>query len=702
MTIEHSKVTPLHLGRKAVVYLRQSSPRQVQENVQSQRLQYALRDKAIGLGFGDVTLIDDDLGSSAALGAKIRGGFTQLLGLVALGDVGMVLSIEVSRFSRTDKDWCHLLELCQVFGTLIADADQIYDLASMDDQLVLGIKGTLSVVELKVLKNRLMRGREEKARRGELFARLAPGYRCDGEGRIAKDPDLRIQTAIQSVFRKYRETWSARQTYKWFIDHDVSLPVNHYDSGKNTIEWQLPAMTFIRSILHNPVYAGAYVYGRRQDKMVVSDGRIVKRSGRPLAPAESRVFIRDHHEPYIDWSEFEENQRMLRSNALRFGSDESVSVIRQGHGLLCGLLRCGHCGKRMHVRYWGKSGTAARYLCPGDFQNGGAYCIGFGGATVDGRFSELLLDVISPYGVEASMKAIEQVHSEVDHECALFERQVQQLEYETQRAAEQYHAVDARNRLVAAELERRWNEKLEELDRSRKTFQEASSRRRTMTEEQKQQLLEMGGRFKQVWESEDCPRELKKKIIKTVVEEIVVQLDTSTKILKFIIHWKGGCHTQFEMEKPRSGVGKATDIEDVDLILKMADRYEDGEIARVLNKLKRKTGKGLSWNQTRVATVRTKHGMSSAPNASQRGKEILSLAQAANFCAVSDTTITKLVNAKLLPMTQASPWAPWEIQRVDLEAEPVRGIVERLRKTGKLKLQGITSEDQRPLFSENQ
>jgi DNA invertase Pin-like site-specific DNA recombinase len=203
MTNAHPKVGPQHLARKAVVYLRQSSPKQVQENLQSQRLQYALRDKARALGFIEVEVIDDDLGFSAGLGAKVREGFTQLLGAVALGAVGMVLSIEVARLSRTDKDWCHLLELCQVFGTLIADADHVYDLATMDDQLVLGIKGTMSVVELKVLKNRLLRGQEEKARRGELFRVLAPGYQYDGDNKIVKDPDLRIQTAIQWVFSKF-------------------------------------------------------------------------------------------------------------------------------------------------------------------------------------------------------------------------------------------------------------------------------------------------------------------------------------------------------------------------------------------------------------------------------------------------------------------------------------------------------------------
>jgi len=702
MTSPHPKVTSQHLARKAVVYLRQSSAKQVHENLQSQRLQYALREQAITWGFRDVEIIDEDLGSSAALGARVRDGFTQLLGRVALGEVGMVLSIEVARLSRTDKDWCHLLELCQVFGTLIADADHIYDLTTMDDQLVLGIKGTLSVVELKVLKNRLLRGQEEKARRGELFRIVAPGYQCAGEDRIVKDPDLRVQTAIQLVFTKFRENWSARQTHKWFIANQVSLPVNRCGNGKVTIEWVLPGLGWIGSILKNPIYAGAYVYGRKPTKMVVSEGRIIKRTGRLLPAEECRVFIRDHHEAYICWEEFEENRRKLRSNALRLGSDESVAVIRQGHGLLSGLLRCGRCGKKMHVRYWGKSGTDARYLCAGDYKNGGMYCIGFGGATVDRRFSQQLLDVISPYGIEASLKAIESVNSEEDGKSVVFQRQLQQLEYEAQRAFEQYNVVDARHRLVAAELERRWNEKLEEVAQVQKTLEEIANQRHTLTAEQKQQLQEMGRCFEQVWRSNACPLETKKKIIRTVIEEIVVQVDESTEMLHFIIHWKGGCHTEFQMEKPRSAVGKATDVEDIDLIRKMADRYEDGEIARVLNKMNRRTGKGLPWSQSRVADVRRKHGIAGGRPGHERGLKILSLAQAAKHCRVSDTTIRRLVEANLLPMTQIVPWAPWEIQRVDLDAEPVRGVIAHLHKTGKLVLKGIVSPNQPALFLESQ
>jgi hypothetical protein len=619
---------------------------------------------------------------------------------VALDEVGMILSREVSRLSRTDKDWCHLMEVCQMFGTLIADADNIYDLASMDDQLILGIKGTLSVVELKILRSRLQQGQEEKARRGELMRLVAPGYKCV-DSCIVKDPDLRVQEAIHLVFKKYRELWSARQTHKWFIDNEVRLPVNRRGNGKTRIDWQLPAQTFIRSILHNPIYAGAYVYGQRQGELTLRDGQIVKRQGASRRPEECRVFIPNHHEGYVSWEEFEENQKRLRNSALRFRGDESVSAIRKGHGLLSGLLRCGRCGRKLHVRYWGKRGTVPRYLCAGDFQGGGGYCIGFGGGPVDRRFADIVLEAISPYGVEASLKALTELNTEVDSKHALLQRELQQHEYEAQRAFEQYNAVDARNRLVAVELEQRWNATLEKAVCVKKRMEEICRQRQAVTAEQAERVLRLGSSFKQVWESGSCPMELKKRIIRTVIHEIVVSLDEQTQVLHFVIHWNGGSHTEFFMDKPMSTVGKTTDVQDVELIRKMADLYDDAEIARVLNKLKRKTCKGLPWNQTRVASVRSKHGMLSAPNSPQRGKDIFSLAQAAEFYSVSDTTIRKLVEAKVLPMTQAAPWAPWEILRADLETEPVRGIIERLRRTGKLNM-GIVSQAQQGLFTQNQ
>ncbi|MGH8593547.1 MAG: recombinase family protein [Gammaproteobacteria bacterium] len=253
MNPHETALTPDHLARKAMVYLRQSSLQQVKQNLESQRLQYALADRAKALGFHRVEIIDCDLGVSAGPGAQVREGFKQLLASVALGDVGIVLSRELSRLSRTDKDWCHLLELCQLFNVLIADADNLYDLNRLDDQLVLGIKGTLSVVELKVLKLRLLQGMEAKAQRGELIRVLAPGYVCDQAGHIVKDPNLRVQEAIALVFKKFRELGSIRQTYRWFHDENIELPVNKAVAGRFQLVWKLPTQCFISDVLHNPL-----------------------------------------------------------------------------------------------------------------------------------------------------------------------------------------------------------------------------------------------------------------------------------------------------------------------------------------------------------------------------------------------------------------------------------------------------------------
>jgi DNA invertase Pin-like site-specific DNA recombinase len=289
------KITPVHLGRKAVVYLRQSSERQVKENTESQRLQYALAQRAREFGWHQVEIIDTDLGRSAAIGAAPREGFERLIASVAMGEVGIVLSREVSRLSRTDKDWCHLFEVCQIFGTLIGDAEQIYDLELMDDQLVLGIKATLSIVELKVLKLRLLQGMEEKARRGELKRLLPVGYVRDCTGQVVKDPDQRVQEAIELVFRKFRDLASGRQTFLWFRTHGVELPVNKGWGGPMRVVWQLPTNAFLQNLLRNPYYAGAYVWGRREVRMAFEHGNLRKRAGRVRRAEECRVFLRDHH-----------------------------------------------------------------------------------------------------------------------------------------------------------------------------------------------------------------------------------------------------------------------------------------------------------------------------------------------------------------------------------------------------------------------
>jgi DNA invertase Pin-like site-specific DNA recombinase len=636
------KITPEHLARKAIVYLRQSSEKQVRQNTESQRLQYDMAERIRRLGWQEVEVINSDLGTSAAIGAVYREGFERVLSSVALGEVGIVVSREVSRLSRTDKDWCRLIEVCQIFGTLIGDEQQVYDLSYLDDQLVLGIKGTLSVVELKVLRQRMQAGQESKARRGELFKRLPVGYIKDATGKVVLHSDRRVVEAIQLAFTKFRELWSVRQTFQWFRDHDVELPANPIRGTR--LVWKIPSQSLVRDILRNPFYAGAYVWGRRPVETLLIEGRLRKRQAANRRPEDCRVFIPGHHPGYIDWATYQENQRMTRRNSVNWQADESMPAIRAGQGLLVGLLRCGHCGRKLHVRYWGGTGTHARYLCKGDYDDGGQYCIGFGGASVDRRFSHERLKVISRFGVEASLKAIDKLSSGDAAQRAALANKLQQLEYEAKRALEQYDVVDARNRLAAAELERRWNEKLEEIDATRQQLSGLEGKRRSLSSEEEAEILSMGENFAEVWHSDRCVPTLKKMIFRTAIEEIIVRTDATKETLRFTIHWKGGAHTQLEMDRPRSATETSTPMEALEVIRRMAVRHGDDQIASVLNRLGYVAGKGNRWNQNRVATARKNHSIAGQRRA-LADPDRVSLNEAARFFGVSHRSIERLVEA---------------------------------------------------------
>ena len=693
------KIKPEHLARKAIVYLRQSSDKQVRQNKESQRLQYDLADRMRALGWKEVEVVVCDLGSSAAIASDRREGFERVLSSVALGDVGIVASREASRLSRTDKDWCRLIEVCQIFGTLIGDEQQVYDLNYLDDQLVLGIKGTLSVVELKILRQRMQAGQESKARRGELFKRLPVGYALDALGKVVFHPDQRVCEAIHLVFSKFRERWSVRQTFQWFRDHDVELPANPIQGTR--LVWKIPTQSLIRDILCNPFYAGAYVWGRRPITTLLVEGRLEKHQGATRRAEECRVFIPAHHVGYIDWATYEENLRMIRRNSVNWQADESMSAIRAGQGLLVGLLRCGHCGRKLHVRYWGGRGTHARYVCKGDFDDGGQYCIGFGGASVDRRLSQELLKAISHLGVEASLRAIEELSAGDAAQRSVLSSKLEQLEYEAKKAFEQYDAVDARNRLAAAELERRWNEKLEEIGTVKERLASLNEKRHSLSVEEEARIRQMGEDFAEIWQSDHCPPTLKKMIFRTAMEEIIVRTDAEKKTLEFTIHWKGGAHTQLVMERPRPVTEIATPMEALEIIRRMAVRHGDDQIASVLNRLGYSTGKQKRWNQNRVATVRRNYSIPGQKRALPDPEKV-SLSEAARICGVSHRTIERLVEVGLLKREQAAPRAPWEIRRADLNAEPVQRIVKRLLQTGKLVLQGGCAANEAPLFAEKE
>jgi len=690
-----SKITPEHLTRTAMVYLRQSSPGQVKHNLESQRLQYALAQRASALGFARVQIIDCDLGVSAAMGSR-RPGFEQLLAAVAIGDVGVVFSRELSRLSRTDKDWCHLMELCQLFNTLIGDEDTIYDPAHADDQLILGIKGTLSVAELNVLRQRMQRGKDAKAKRGEFYCLVAPGYVRDGT-QLVKDPNRRVQEVIALIFSKFLELGSVRQTYRWFLDNRIEVPTNKAMAGATKISWQLPAQTFIPSILHHPIYAGAYAYGRRAVEKVVEHGRIRKRQHAIKPPNQVKVLIKDHHEAYIDWHTYERVQQMIDSNGTNFAADEATLAAREGAGLLSGLLRCARCGHKLHVRYWGREGTTPRYLCHGGYQGSGRYCIGFGGKRVDQGIGDALLSIVAPQGIEASLRAIQQSDQQNAAHLQALMRQLQQAQYEAERAFAQYDQVDPNNRLVAETLELRWNQKLGHVAAIEQALRAAQDEQHTLTEPQRRTILALGERFENVWNDPACNLALKKRLVRTLIKEVIADIDEPRQQLRLIVHWHGGEHTEITMPRPlpANQLHRTAD-EDCELIKKMAARYTDAEIAQVLSKHGRKTGKGHRWTQSSVRIVRRKFGIKSAP---PKDPTILNMVQAQEYASVSDSTLLRLIEHKILPANQIAQHAPFEIRQSDLDSEPVSRILKTLKATGKLILQGDQLGNQQTLFT---
>ncbi|GMV43825.1 MAG: hypothetical protein AMXMBFR64_55410 [Myxococcales bacterium] len=576
----------------------------------------------------------------------------------------------------------------------------MYDPALMDDQLILGIKGTLSVVELRVMRMRLVQGMRSKAARGELYTLLPPGYELDGDRRPVMDPNERVRNAIADVFAVFRKTWSARQTLLLFHGEDRLVPVRKHSGNRATLVWQLPTQSYLTDMLSNPWYAGAYVWGRRRTELSYRDGVLVRRTGRKRRPEECDVLLRDHHDGYITWEQFEEHRRIMSRNSRVIGGSDA-SPVRRGGGLLVGLLRCGRCGRMLHVHYWRRSGSAGEYLCGGTYQSGGEYCLSFAGRGVDQAFSAEILRVISPWSLAASEAALERRAEDDDARRRAVELHLRQAEYEAQRSFEQYNEADPRNRLVAAELERRWNVKLEELGRIRSSLEALPTRRVGDTPEVQKTIAWLGEHFDHVWTSDTCTPELRKQNVRTLIEEVIANYDDDTRHLRFTIHWKGGAHSHLDVTKPAAGKAQATSDGDLDVIAKLAVRYGDDDIAHVLTRLGRKTGKGLRWTRERVKSARSRAGIAGRTKTLE-DPDLLNMNAAARYCGVSDTTIRRLVEARLVANHQTVPWAPWEVPRADLDAEPVQRIVRHLRSTGRLVLDLGCSTSQMELLVEFQ
>ena len=588
-----NKITADHLARRACVYIRQSTPDQVRHNLESQRRQYALVDRARALGWQNVDVIDEDLGLSGS--GTQRPGFERLLRALCNGQVGVVFSIEASRLARNGRDWHTLLEFCSVVGALLIDAETVYDPRLTNDRLLLGMKGTISEMESASFRERAHAALRQKAERGALVRRVPIGYVKVSDDRIEKDPDARIGSAINLVFRKFAELGSVRQVFFWLDQQQIQLPVARGPEAVREIVWQPPRYHAVLSVLKNPVYAGAYAYGQSKKMVRLEDGQKRVRRLRQRRREDWEVLILDHHEGYIDWGTYQSNQTMIANNDNARGAVVR-GPVKHGDALLAGLLRCGHCGAKLLAQYPGPG--VIRYQCSGYLLNRDhACCVMFGGLRADRLVSEQLLRCLTPFGSEAAIEAIESLQGATDERIQQKALALEHARFEVIRARRQYDVVDPENRLVAAELERRWNQALTaeaQLEAELATLQQG--RERPLADELKRELLAFARDLPVLWEDPRSLPEHKKRLLRIALKEIIVTSEGEK--IRLVLHWAGGDHTQVEFPKIRSGRHRyVTDDDLVEIVRRLARIEPDARIASILNRNRRHTARGQGWKR---------------------------------------------------------------------------------------------------------
>ncbi len=689
------KLTAERLERGATVYIRQSTPSQVLHHLESQRRQYALEQDARQLGFQRVAVIDEDLGRSGS-GLVERAGFQQLVAAVCAGAVGAVFCIEASRLARNGREWHSLIEFCGLMGTLIVDPDGMYDPTLMNDRLLLGLKGTMSEFELNLLRQRSAEAIRQKAQRGELQFGLPVGY-VWAAGRMEKDPDVRVQQALSLVFSKMTELGSVRQVLLWFRREGLTLPRRSADPPGSTI-WAPPVYSALRSIVSNPTYGGAYAFGKTKTKTTVIEGRARKTMGHQKPRSEWTVLLPGHHPGYISWEQYERHQAMLAANA-HMKSGMQPKAGRGGRALLSGVLRCRRCGRMLRVSYSGSQGMVLRYRCQGDHpRTGDLRCITFSGLRVERAVAGEVLRAIGGNAVEAAVEAAETMRRHFQEQRRAVELELEQSRYEAKLAARRYEAVDPDQRLVAAELEARWNtalQKAQELEDRLRTFDDSGT---LPAIPDKEMLLSLAQDLPAVWNSPGIAASLKQRIVRILVEEVVVDVDEEKQEVVLLIHWAGGRHSELRVSKPGTGQhGQATGVEAIEVIRQMSGRFGDGEIAATLNRLSLRTGAGNSWNAQRVYGLRRQHELPNA--AGQAENRMVTLQQAANRLGVSELNVKRMIDQKVLPAAQAVPCAPWEISLDALNSPAVQQAIDSAR--GRKRPPTPQDEASERLFSES-
>jgi len=684
-----SKIGPEHLRGQAIVYVRQSSPGQVTHHVESQRVQYGLQARARRLGFERVEVIDDDLGRSGS-GTVHRPGFERLVAKVCAGEAGAVFCSEASRLARNGRDWHSLVDLCALVGTLIIDLDGAYDARVSNDRLLLGLKGSLSEYELTVLHQRSYEAMLAKARRGELRFELPVGLVWTEQDGIELEPDRRVQQAIRLVFDKFVELGSVRQVLMWLVEEGISLPrLTCKGRRGRRIEWLAPSYHTVLAIIRSPLYAGAYVFGRSRAKTRVVDGRARRTRGHEKDPEAWTVLIRDHHPGYVTWEQYERHQAMLAENTHMKGTTGRRSG-RGGQSLLTGLLRCARCGRKLHSLY----GRYRRYECRmANRAHAAPRCIGFSAHRVEQAVVEQMLLAVQPDAVEIALEAAQQARQRNDERTAALGLEVEQARYEVTLAARRYEAVDPDNRLVATELEARWNRALERVEVLEAKLDESAPEDDVALSVDRASLLALAQDLDAVWHAPTASMRAKQRVTQLLINEIVVDLDDERYEVVLLIHWRGGRHTKLRTPRPKCGQHRhRTSADAEDVIRRMAGRWPDERIAATLNRLQLRTGVGNTWTASRVYSVRKRLRLvGDSPGAG--ASSIVTMREAARRLGVGPWVVRRLVQRGILPATQVVHAAPWEIEETALDSDAVREALLRHR-TGQAPPRGTEDAEQ--------
>jgi DNA invertase Pin-like site-specific DNA recombinase len=534
------KINDSHLSRSAFVYIRQSTLQQVRNNTESGRRQYALEGRAKDLGFKTVVVIDEDLGISGT-GSHDRPGFAKLLAAVCNGEVGAVFALEASRLARNNRDWHHLIDLCVLTETIVVDAEGVYDPRLLNDRMLLGLKGTMSEFEIGVLRQRAQEAYRQKVQRGEVLTMVPIGYERSGAGGIEMTPDRQIQEAVRSVFQRFEAMGTLRQALLWYHQEQITFPRRRRYQGVTTIEWRLPDYQQLLRILKNPTYAGAFAHGKSRVQTSIIRGRSRKSYGRRVPLEQWPVLIKNHHEGYITWERYMKNLELLKANSTK-AHGAHAGAPRNGSALLSGLLRCAKCGIKLSVAYRSGQGRNGRYQCmTGTREQGKPVCQSFAAFRVDQAVEAELLKACEPLGIEASIQALAGKKTETEQKRKMLEIALEKACYEVDRARRQYDAVDPSNRLVAAELEARWNLALTNAAEAELKLKNAVGDPTPLSSEQRTKMMSLGSNLRLLWDDPKAPLDLKKRILRTAIREVVVRVDSACGKIELVIHGLAGC-----------------------------------------------------------------------------------------------------------------------------------------------------------------